>query len=665
MSGLFFQNQSPIIRGAPNRADIACFVGFVGRRNTAIPTEIERWLSDQGWTALPYKRIGPALLTANELKFPIKFASKLLQSRSPSSIDLLSKHLGDFVSRLTPGLLVPRLLEGHETALPSPEALRRSLASGVNEAIETENLYTAERFAGIELNAAAQALIERAPQGEELIALNRLLLEQAYPDEIGKSRSASIGDLLDLPVPIDNWETFDYLFAWDERQTDGINDHLCPTYIGAAVRSFFAQGGRKCYVVRVGDPLPLTANRETRINRIGKLLPGFPHRFTPSPIDRRSWHGIGHLFGLPDISFLCLPDLPDLISVEREQVELPRYATPPEEQFVECSEDETLPAPEDRSARMFRAPRCDEQGYSDWARAWWLTANVIARYRREVQAIAAVPIPQRGTSGEENLLDFLMHGDDGSAGPLANSPLNQVGGIASAFVQLVYPWVRTDSATNLPEGIESPDAILAGLLAQSALARGAFRSAAGSRFAGVSDLYPHLRRDQMLTPPRADETKSHLRRNLLERVSLLGPTPRGLRLLSDVTTSLDESYRPASVNRLVSVIVRAARRIGEEIIFEASGERLWFQIRQSLNNLLAGLLQAGALRGATSAEAFQVRCDRSTMSQSDIDNGRVIVLVQFAAAAPIEQITVVLAMDEGGQVSLLAPELAGLNGVAA
>ena len=48
-------------------------------------------------------------------------------------------------------------------------------------------------------------------------------------------------------------------------------------------------------------------------------------------------------------------------------------------------------------------------------------------------------------------------------------------------------------------------------------------------------------------------------RTLLQRVSLFGPTPRGIRLLSDVTTSDDENYRPAGVSRLVSALVRAAR----------------------------------------------------------------------------------------------------------
>ena len=41
------------------------------------------------------------------------------------------------------------------------------------------------------------------------------------------------------------------------------------------------------------------------------------------------------------------------------------------------------------------------------------------------------------------------------------------------------------------------------------------------------------------------------------------------------------------------------------------------------------------------------------MTQSDLDAGRVIAQVEFNAASPIDRITVVLAMDEGGQVTLV------------
>ncbi|HEX8774565.1 MAG TPA: hypothetical protein VF735_13410 [Pyrinomonadaceae bacterium] len=648
MNGLFFEDQSPVIASPPNRADIACFVGLVGRRNTALPATLRRWLYEQGWTAPPYGRSSPTRFRVGGLANPAGLALKLRAARDPVS---------EFISSQLDAQTLLLLREYGGLGPPVP-ALETALVLALNGLLESEEFYDEKIFRNVMLSAETESLVERTLRFDQLRQLNYLLLTQAYPRELGGSIVTAIDELLDLPVPIDTWEIFDWLFAWDKRPVDEGGHKTCTTYMGAAVRSFFAQGGRKCYVVRVGDPLPLMVNRAARLALVERIIPGHPNRFRPSPADRHSWQGIGHLFGLPDTSFLCMPDLADLCGAEHEQLDTEvKMPAPPPEQFVECSVRKQQQF-EDTAARRFPAPRCDEDAYQDWAHALWLVANMIIRQQREVQLVAALPIPQRGIKAEEELLDFLLESPEGKptmAGPLAAAPSVQLGGIASAFVQLAYPWVRTQGSGNLPEGIESPDAVLVGILARNALTRGSFHSAASLPLGDVYETYPALRRHQMTGLPRTRATgKAIAGRNLLERVSLFGQTARGLRLLSDVTTSVNESYRPASVNRLISAIVRAARRLGEDSVFEASGERLWLQVRQQMSGLLEGLLAAGALRGNSPAEAFQVLCDRSTMSQNDLDQGRVIAYVRFDAAVPIERITVALAMDEGGQVSLVS-----------
>jgi phage tail sheath protein FI len=94
------------------------------------------------------------------------------------------------------------------------------------------------------------------------------------------------------------------------------------------------------------------------------------------------------------------------------------------------------------------------------------------------------------------------------------------------------------------------------------------------------------------------------------------------------------------------------------MVFANSGEGLWRRLRSGLEALLLGLWGAGALDGASAAEAFAVRCDRSTVTQNDLDAGRVIARIELSVAHPIERITVVLAMDEGGQVSLVSARAA-------
>jgi hypothetical protein len=436
--------------------------------------------------------------------------------------------------------------------------------------------------------------------------------------------------LLDVPVPIENWLQFDQLFAWEQRSTRAQDGS---TYLGAAVRSFFAQGGRKCYVVCAGDPLPLEASLSDRDDSIGRLIPGYPNQFECSGSDRSSWSGIGHLFGLPDVSFLCVPDLADATSVTRERVQIPEPPPGPKEEFAECSID-LPPAPPDLTVRDIGAPRCDETGYSNWANALNLITTCLGDHVRETQLVAALPLPDKQL--------FL----DAVKSLVRLTKISQ----STEFLQLAYPWVRTPGSGALPETLEAPDGVLTGLLARNALTRGTFRSAANLNLADVYDVYPQLGREQMATMISGNR--------LAERVSLMGLTSAGLRLISDVTMSGSQTYRPASVRRLLAAIVRTARRIGEDVTFEPSGETVWRLVRERLDDFLRGLFEAGAFRGESAADSYQVECDRSTMTQNDIDNGRVIAYLKFDAAAPIDTITVALTISDGRELAQLTGKAA-------
>ena len=56
----------------------------------------------------------------------------------------------------------------------------------------------------------------------------------------------------------------------------------------------------------------------------------------------------------------------------------------------------------------------------------------------------------------------------------------------------------------------------------------------------------------------------------------------------------------------------------------------------SVSAFLNGLWRSGGLMGSTAEQAYQVICDNSTMSQDDIDNGRLICMVAIAPVKPAE-----------------------------
>ena len=473
-------------------------------------------------------------------------------------------------------------------------------------------------------------------------SLERWLEERGWLGE-GPYARPEAKDLVDVPVPVDNWVGFDRLFAWEARAGGG------STYLGAAVRSFFAQGGRRCYVVRVGDPLPVGSPRDARLALLEPLL-GTAGGAPPSPGDRRSWKGVRHLFGLPDVSLLCVPDLPDVFGADPLPAPPPPEAPPPRPVFEECSAQELVPiaapgAPPIAVARMGTAE------YAAWAGAVNELGRLLRDWLREVQLIAAVPLPTRYETLEHELPAHLAH--EFLNAPPGDGPST---GLATSFVQLVYPWVKTAGSVLLPDGVEPPDGVLAGVIARTVLLRGAFRSAAGSALGDVVDVFPSLTRaDLAVGDGRAGDLTV-----FPDRISTFGRGPTGLRLLTDTTPSLRETYRPAAVHRLVSLVIRAVRQVGEALVWESSGERLWRLVQRRIEGMLQTLWEAGALSGASSDEAFTVRCDRTTMTTTDLDAGRLMVVVTFTASAPIERITVTLAMDESGQVSV-----AGLLGAAA
>jgi hypothetical protein len=457
------------------------------------------------------------------------------------------------------------------------------------------------------------------------------------PGRHGRS-AGDLADLLDVPVPIESWDAFDAHYDWSRRSIDG-GERFCDTTMGAAVRAFFARGGRKCHVVRVGDPWPVMAPPLDRRGRAVDLLPAFP---PVSATDRSSWRGIGHLHGLPDVSLLVLPDLPDLFAVTPR---LRESDTGPEgpEVFVECAA-RTEPAT-DRHLRGIPAPRCDAGGFRDWIafvrRVGGFLQNPLLR---QTQFVGAVPLPldSLAAAGESNAAHRVRAAHD--------AQWRETASIRDRFVQLAYPWLRARESALLPGNVMPPDGWFAGIVAESTLARGSWRSLIHEAARGVDALEPVLDRATLARDLSPASRRVPL--TLRDRITVIGPTGGGLRVLSDVTMDDDEACRPASVHRLLISVLRAARVAGETAVYENNGEALWRRLRESLEGLLASLWGDGALHGAIASEAFEVRCDRTTMTQADLDAGRAIVRASFTAAVPIVHITVVFALSGGGEVTL-------------
>jgi phage tail sheath protein FI len=77
-------------------------------------------------------------------------------------------------------------------------------------------------------------------------------------------------------------------------------------------------------------------------------------------------------------------------------------------------------------------------------------------------------------------------------------------------------------------------------------------------------------------------------------------------------------------------------------VFDPNGEGLWSQLRLSIGAFLHQLFRQGAFQGASPEQAYFVKCDAETTTQSDIDRGVVNVLIGFAPLKPAEFVIIKL-----------------------
>jgi len=110
----------------------------------------------------------------------------------------------------------------------------------------------------------------------------------------------------------------------------------------------------------------------------------------------------------------------------------------------------------------------------------------------------------------------------------------------------------------------------------------------------------------------------------------------------------DTQWKYVPVRRLFIFVEASLDRGTQWVVFEPNSYPLWARVTQSITNFLTSVWRDGALMGTKPEEAFFVKCDRSTMSQDDIDNGRLIVLVGIAAVKPAEFVIIRISQFTAG-----------------
>jgi phage tail sheath protein FI len=194
----------------------------------------------------------------------------------------------------------------------------------------------------------------------------------------------------------------------------------------------------------------------------------------------------------------------------------------------------------------------------------------------------------------------------------------------STYAALYYPWVRvldpvTRTEINLP-----PSGFVAGIYARNDINRAVYKAPANevvNLALGFEKLLNKSQQD-VLNPEGINCFRFF--------------EGRGFRLWGARTISSDPEWKYVNLRRYFAYLEHSIDKGTQWAVFEPNGEALWGNVRRTIEDFMLNEWQMGALLGDKPEKAFFVKCDRSTMTQNDLDNGRLVCLVGLAPLRPAE-----------------------------
>jgi uncharacterized protein len=200
------------------------------------------------------------------------------------------------------------------------------------------------------------------------------------------------------------------------------------------------------------------------------------------------------------------------------------------------------------------------------------------------------------------------------------------------YAAIYHPWLLIPDPYPVSQQIQDfsipPSGHMVGIYARTDIERGVHKAPANEVVRGVTGLQRILNKEQqdILNPfPVNINVIRDFRAN-----------NRGIRVYGGRVITSDSDWKYVNVRRLLIFIEASIDRGLQWVVFEPNAEPLWARVRRSISNFLTLVWRNGALEGTKPEEAYFVKCDRTTMTQTDIDSGRLICVVGVAPVKPAE-----------------------------
>jgi uncharacterized protein len=205
--------------------------------------------------------------------------------------------------------------------------------------------------------------------------------------------------------------------------------------------------------------------------------------------------------------------------------------------------------------------------------------------------------------------------------PNALNPRNSIAD--SSYAASYWPWLWVQD----PAGVRvltPPGGHIAGIYARHDSERGVHKAPANEVVRGAVGI-------EYLMDVSQQDSLTHRGVNAIRSF-----TEHGIRVWGARTLSSDAQWKYVNVRRLFLYLETSIYRGTQWVVFEPNNEQLWSRVRDTIRLFLRVAWRSGALQGNTEEHAFFVLCDRDTMSQEDILQGRLICEIGIAPIKPAE-----------------------------
>ena len=194
----------------------------------------------------------------------------------------------------------------------------------------------------------------------------------------------------------------------------------------------------------------------------------------------------------------------------------------------------------------------------------------------------------------------------------------------SQYAALYHPWLTVFDPLDKKNIAVPPSGSVLGIFARTDTTRGVHKAPANEVVRGCVGLDNQFNKgEQDILNPKG--------------INLIRAFPgQGIRVWGARTVSSDPSWRYVNVRRLFIFIEESIRANTNWAVFEPNDEVLWTRVQRTISVFLEGLWRGGSLSGTSPEEAFFVNIGRDTMTQDDIDNGRLVCVIGVAPVKPAE-----------------------------